>query len=351
MRITIKDIARKAGVSHATVSRALNGHPAIPETTAAPIRRLALEMGYLPSAAARGLKTNRSHVVGVIANRFDDPYFAEVLSGIEHVLRQNGYSLFVASFDQRQDSARDVVRALAEHQVDGVLFVSIAFQSAYADLLAQYELPFALINNQSTEGWHFTVAHDDLAGSRQVVRHLLELGHQRIAYLGNATAGKTNADRLAGFNLEMASAANPAADSVVVNLPGGGIEAGAQGARALLRLDPHPTAVFCFNDLMAIGALRELQGAGVAIPAEMAIAGFDNIPFAALTNPPLTTFDQPKQQIGAAAASLLLEQLSQDGAAQPQQRILCGALRVRESTMGSPLVGQASVLTASSDKP
>lgn len=351
MRITIKDIARKAGVSHATVSRALNGNPAIPEETAAPIRRLALELGYLPSAAARGLKTHRSHVVGVIANRFDDPYFAEVLSGIEDVLRQNGYSLFVASFDQQQDSAGVVVRALAEHQVDGVLFVSIAFQSGFADLLAQYDLPFALINNQSNEAWHFSVAHDDLSGSRQVVRHLLELGHRRIAYLGNAAAGKTNADRLTGFNLEMSVGQDSIPPSVVINLPGGGIEAGAQGARALLRLAPRPTAVFCFNDLMAIGALRELQSAGVGVPAEMAIAGFDNIPFAALTNPPLTTFDQPKQQIGAAAAWLMLEQFSQDGAAQPQQRILCGALRVRESTAGSSLADQASPLTASSLKP
>lgn len=337
MRVTIKDIARQAGVSHATVSRALNGHRAIPERTASHIRQVALEMGYLPSAAARGLKTHRSHVLGVVVSRFDDPYFGEVLRGVEDVLRQNGYSLFVASFDSAQASERDIVRALGEHAVDGVLFLSIAFSAEYAALLQHYDIPWVVINNQSPEDSPCSVAHDDLEGSRQVVRHLLALGHRRIAYLGNGSAGRTHAERLSGFQQELAAAADSQAEGIVITCPGGQVADGIAGAQQLLALPTRPTAVFCFNDLMAIGALTELQRKGFSIPADFSLAGFDNIPFSALTNPPLTTFDQPKRQIGAQAAQVMLDLLTAPPAQPAVRRVLRGHLQVRAST-AAPLI-------------
>ena len=332
MRVTIKDIARKVGVSHATVSRALNAHPAIPESTAAHIRQVALEMGYLPSAAARGLKTHRSHVVGVVVSRFDDPYFGDVLRGVEDVLRKNGYSLFVASFDSAQASERDIVRALGEHAVDGVLFLSIAFSAEYAALLQQYDIPWVVINNQSPDETAFSITHNDLEGSRQVVRHLVTLGHTCIAYMGNVKAGRTNEERLSGFCLELSTAGKGTDSGVVINCRGGEVTDGMRGARELLALQVRPTAIYCFNDLMAIGVLHELQSAGLAVPGDISVAGFDNIPFAALTNPPLTTFDQPRRQIGAEAAQMMLDRLAQPTVAEPVQCVLCGSLQVRAST-------------------
>lgn len=339
MRVTIKDIAKKAGVSHATVSRALNGHHAIPERTAAQIRQVALEMGYYPSAAARGLKTHRSHVLGVVVSRFDDPYFGDVLRGVEDVLRQNGYSLFVASFDSAQASERDIVRALGEHAVDGVLFLSIAFSAEYAALLKQYDIPWVVINNQSLEETDRSVSHDDLEASRQVVRHLVSLGHRCIAYVGNTSAGRTNEERLAGFCLEV-SCAGGTDSGVVINCAGGEVADGVQGVRDLLALPIRPTAVYCFNDLMAIGALAEFQRKGFSVPGDFSLAGFDNIPFSALTNPPLTTFDQPKREIGASAAQMMLDQLMGCSTAEPARRVLRGSLQVRASTAAPVIMGE-----------
>ena len=341
MRVTIKDIARKAGVSHATVSRALNAHPAIPECTAAHIRQVALEMGYLPSAAARGLKTHRSHVLGVVVSRFDDPYFGDVLRGVEDVLRQNGYSLFVASFDSAQASERDIVRALGEHAVDGVLFLSIAFSAEYAALLQQYDIPWVVINNQSPGEAAFSVTHDDLEGSRQVVRHLVALGHACIAYMGNVGAGRTNEERLSGFCLELSAAGKGTDTGVVINCRGGEVSDGIQGARELLALRVRPTAIFCFNDLMAIGVLTELQRKGFSVPGDFSLVGFDNIPFSALTNPPLTTFDQPKRFIGMEAARLLLGLLKQEPDYGEKVKTLKGSLLVRSSTAATQKVPYA----------
>lgn len=328
MRITIKDIAKKAGVSHATVSRALNGHPAIPENTTARVRQIAHEMGYFPSAAARGLKTHRSQVVGVVVSQFDDPYFGDVLRGIENVLRQNNYSLFVSSFDQSGDREREVLLALGEHAVDGVLFLSIAFNSEHATQLLKFGIPWVVINNQAQEDCAYSVSHDDLEGSRQVVRHLIELGHRSIAYVGNCAAGRTNEDRLAGFTLECGGRAR----GIVLNCRNGEVAAGEEGARELLALAERPTAVFFFNDQMAIGGLNELSRAGLSVPADISVVGFDNIPFSALTTPPLTTFDQPKRQLGAEAAQMMLDLLAQPASSESRRQVLCGQVQVRASS-------------------
>jgi LacI family transcriptional regulator len=336
MRVTIKDVAKKAGVSHATVSRALNGHKLIPARTAAEIRRIAEEMGYLPSAAARGLKTNRSHALGVIVSRIDDPYFGEILQGVEEVLQNTGYSLFVSSTHSNSAREGTIVRALGERQVDGVIISSVAFSAENAHQLQKFGMPTVVINNQSGEDYRFSIAHDDLDGSRKVTHHLLSLGHRQIAYISNDQAGRNNQDRLLGFQTEIAAAGLPEQAGIVIHQTGGEIENGAAGIRQLLNLHQVPTAIFCFNDLMGFGALHELRQAGLAVPGDFSVAGFDNIPFSAYTNPGLTTFDQPKHHIGAEAARLMLALLSnQDDSplnGEPVNRLLQGQLLAREST-------------------
>ena len=179
MPVTIKDIAREAGVSHATVSRALNGNPAIPEKTAIAIRELAIEMGYLPSAAARGLKTNRSKVLGVIVSRIDNPYFGEIVQGIEDALQGSGYSIFMASSHQDYAQEKNIIKAFGEHRVDGVIIGSISFNREHVELLKKYDIPIVVINNQSPRVYHNSIAHDDVFGAQQITSHLLGLGHKR----------------------------------------------------------------------------------------------------------------------------------------------------------------------------
>jgi len=335
MPVTIKDIAKKMGVSHTTVSRALNGNQIIPESTAAGIRKAAEEMGYFPSVAARGLKTNHSQVIGTVVSRIDNPYFGEIIQGIENILQQNGYSLFVASSHLDLTNEENIVRAFAEHRVDGVIICSVSFSSQHAEKLAQYDIPIVVVNNESPEEYRCSISHDDVDGASQITHHLLSLGHTRIAYIGNSLAERINQERMQGFYKEMALAGIPEDEYLILSTSGGEIENGIQGMECLLNEKFDPTAVFCFNDLMAIGALNLLNKNGIRVPDDISVAGFDNIAISAYTSPPLTTFDQPKRRIGAEAADMLLNMIqSPDGNQNEGQlsRVLHGILLTREST-------------------
>ena len=338
---TIKDIARRAGVSHSTVSRALRGSPLISEETTRRIRKTATEMGYYPSAVARSLKTNSTQVLGVVVSSIDDPFFGEILQGIEETAQSNGYSLFIAASQSDPSREKRIVKALVEHRVDGVIICSTSFSTGQRRELLANGRPIVVVNNQSTEKHRNSIYHDDMDGSRQVTHHLIELGHRRIAYLGNSQSGRTNLDRLAGFREEMNAAGLAVVDSFIYQVPGGGPENADTALRHFLSLPERPTAIFCYNDMLAIGLLRGLQQAGLHVPKDFSLAGFDNITFSGYTNPPLTTFDQPKRFIGAEAARLILTllQASKNGSRTNQTniRVLKGRLLVRASTAAPPL--------------
>jgi DNA-binding LacI/PurR family transcriptional regulator len=336
LNTTIKDIARYTGVSHSTVSRALRGSALISDATALRIRQAALELGYLPSVAARSLKTNRSQVLGVVVSSLADPFFSEIVQGVEDALQESGYRLFVAVSERDPRREQKIVQAMMEHRVDGVIICSTSFSTEQGRQLSEYGLPIVVINNQAAEDYRYSIYHDDLDGSRQVTRHLIDLGHQRIAYLGNSSSGRTSQDRLNGFQLEMDTAGLPVLEGCIHLEAGGEPEHGLAASYHFLNLPCDPTALVCFNDMMAIGLLKGLQQAGVRVPEEMSITGFDNIVFSAYTRPSLTTFDQPKRFIGAEAARLLLGllQLPLDCQNQPESkiRLLRGRLLVRTST-------------------
>lgn len=336
MPVTIKDIAKHSNVSHSTVSRALHGSPLIAESTVARIRQIALELGYSPSAAARSLKTNRSQALGVILSSVDDPFFGEILQGIEEVAQNSGYSLFIAASQRDPNRERNIVQAMREHSVDGVIICSASFSNAQNSQLHNFGIPIVVVNNQSAEDYRYSIYHDDADGSRQLSRHLIDLGHRRIGYLGNSQSGRTTLDRLSGFKQEMDTRGLPILPGMIHEVAGGGPEDGLAGVAHFLRLDERPTALICFNDMMATGVLKGLSLAGLRVPADFSVTGFDNIVFSAFTNPPLTTFDQPKRFIGAEAANLVLDLLKtpakNDQPEQPKVQMLKGQLLVREST-------------------
>jgi DNA-binding LacI/PurR family transcriptional regulator len=336
MSVTIKDIAKVAGVSHTTVSRALRNHPAISPDTVARIHRIAAEMGYLPSAMARGLKTNRSQALGVILSSIDDPFFSEVLQGIEDVCQSGHYSLFVAASHRDLIREEAIVRAMGERRVDGIIVCSTPFSQEHGQQLRAYGLPIVVINNQAADDYPYSIYHDDQSGSRQVTRHLIDLGHCRIAYLGNAQAGRTTQDRLSGFLEEMLAAGLFVPEAYIFQGSSGQPSGGYEGARYFLSLKIPPTAIVCFNDQMAIGAIRALHDAGVSVPGDCSITGFDNIQTAAYVSPPLTTFDQPKYSLGCEAAHLMLRLLSRPSEELPasgsEVLFLKGHLIVRNST-------------------
>lgn len=335
MAITIKDIAKRAGVSHSTVSRALHGSPLIADETVKRIRQIAVDMGYFPSAAARSLKTNRSHALGVIVSTIDDPFFSEILQGIEEVAREHGYSLLMAASQRNPEREQAIVQDMRERQVDGLIICSASFNTSQQLKFLEFGIPIVVVNNQAAEEYRYSIYHDDVDGSRQITRHLIELGHKRIAYLGNSLSGRTTLDRLDGFRQEMEATGLAVPAEYIHEVPGGSPEYGLAALDHFIDLPQRPTALFCFNDMLAIGMLNGLHAAGILVPEDISVAGFDNIVFSAYTNPPLTTLDQPKRYIGAEAARLILGLLAPLTSEEiPEQKIhrLKGRLLIRQST-------------------
>lgn len=335
MATTIKDIAKITGVSHSTVSRALRGNSLISAETTERIRAAAQEMGYQPSAAARSLKTNRSQVLGVIVNSIDDPFFSEILFGIEDTAQEGGYSLFIAASQRDPVRERKIVQTMLEQRTDGVIICSSSFGAEQGRQLLTYGFPIVVVNHQSAENFNFSIYHDDVDGSRQITQHLISLGHQRIAYLGNSLSGRTTQDRLAGFQIEMQRAGLPVPEEYIYQVAGGDPQNGLDSMQYILSLPNRPTAIVCFNDMLAMGVLKGFSQAGIRVPEDISVTGFDNIIYSAFTTPALTTIDQPKRSIGMEAARLLLDLLNSDpeeSSQTPKVKVLKGNLLVRCST-------------------
>lgn len=332
MGVSIKDIARAAGVSHSTVSRALHGHPAISEATRSRLQALADEMGYSPSAVARGLRTSRTYAVGLVVTHLDDPFLTEVVHGIESLALDTGYSLFLAASHAEPDRELAVAAAFRERRVDGILVSASRVGEQYLPLLAEGRVPIVLINNQHDGRFAFSVSNDDRFGAEQLTAHLIALGHRRIAYLGNQRGGTADRDRYAGYRSALEAAGLPLDPQLVVKGPTGRPPGGEEGVLPLLTIRPRPTAVVCYNDMMALGALHSLKVAGRHVPGDLSVTGFDDVSLAAYADPPLTTFAQPKRELGRLAMQMLLDLM--DG--KPGGHIrLRGQLVVRASTAGA----------------
>ena len=338
MTVTLKDIAKVAGVSHSTVSRALHGNPMIPPATTARIRKLADELGYVPNTVASGLRRTHSKVLGVLVRRIDDAFLAEVLQGIEDVLYAEGYGLFLATSHRDPEREKAIFRTMSERRVDGVIVCSTEVDEEHLRQLGEFGVPTVLINNQAATETAHSVSHDDVAGGRTLTRHLIKLGHSRIAYLGHSRTGRITQDRLEGYKQALCQAGLEFCPEYVAAGPNGTAEGGVIGMSKLLAGEVRSTAIVCFNDIMAIGAMHALQQAGLSVPKECSVTGFDNIPLSQYVNPPLTTFHQPRYELGTEAAEMMLRLLSRKEKSLDSAEIISlrGQLVVRASTAPPP---------------
>jgi DNA-binding LacI/PurR family transcriptional regulator len=335
MPTTIKDIARQAGVAHTTVSRALRDSPLISAKTTERIKTIAEELGYHPSVAARSLKTNRSQALGVIVSNIADPFFSEILQGIDDIAQERGYSLFIAAAQHDWAREKGIVHTMREHRVDGVIICSTPFSTFQSQQLVESGIPIVVVNNQAVEEYRYSIYHDDVDGGRQITRHLIDLGHTSIAFLGNSFSQRATTARLSGFKQEMEAAGLFIPEEYIHHEAGGEPANGIAGLDYFLDSSEFPTAIICFNDMMAIGVLKGLQQAHIDVPERCSVTGFDNITFSAYTNPTLTTFDQPKRYLGEEAARLILGMLDiNSGVVIPKSKCLTikGRLLIRNST-------------------
>lgn len=326
---SIKDIARAAGVSHSTVSRALQGSSQVSAATAARIRKIADEAGYRPSAAARSLVVGRSNTIGVVVTNIADPFVAGVVSGIEDMAEQHGYSVFLANSHADPQRELRVVRSFEERRVDGIIVTSSRVGALYVPVMERLRVPVVLLNNQHPSEFVHSVLIDNLGASYEATRHLVELGHCRIAYIGDRSGHQSDTERLAGYRRALEEAAIKVEPALAVagdGAPEGGEDAMAQ----LLSLPERPTAVFCYNDMTALGAMRRIRASGLRIPQDVSVVGFDDLYLSQYLEPPLTTVRQPMRQMGRMAMETLLHIF--DGPHSTHNLRVEGQLIVRRST-------------------
>jgi len=337
MRVSIKDIAKAAGVSHPTVSRALSDSPLISEETKARIRRLAQEMGYSPNALARGLVTRQTWSVGVVVTTIADPFVAEIVQGIEATAHDAGYAVILCSSGAVPEREIAAVEMLRTKRVDGVIVTSSRVGALYLEHLERIGVPIVLINNHNEQSgrYTFTVSVDNRHGGWLATRHLVQLGHRRIGYVSGPANHSSDLDRLAGYRQALIEAGiEPDAAWVV---PGNGRPDGGERALRLLQSIGEPlSAVFCYNDMTAIGLVHAARRAGLSVPRDLAVVGFDDILFASYFYPPLTTIAQPRVEMGQQAMRMMLTLITarQGGDEGLTNVVVQGKLIVRASTVG-----------------
>ena len=328
MPVTIKDIARAAGVSHTTVSRALKNHPAISRETTQRIQQLARQMGYIPSAVAQSLLSRQTRTIGMVITTIADPFVVKVVEGVEQVAQAANYSVFLATSHNNPDQEVAIVETLHRRRVDAIIVTSSRVGSLYSLQLDQIQVPIVLINNNEEGEYLYSVAVDDEQGAILAVQHLLSLGHRRIGYVGVNNRPKANRSRLSGYEQALTQAGLKV-DPTLIIYPDGenDIQTGQTSLQNLLAAQA--TAIFCFNDVVAIGLLTACRRQGVIVPDQLSVVGFDNIEPATYVAPPLTTVAQPLLALGQRAMEMTLDLLAGH---ETQDQLLSCQLITRQST-------------------
>jgi LacI family transcriptional regulator len=303
--ITIADVAARAGVSKTTVSRVLNGRGELDQETAARVRRVIEHLGYVPSARAVGLARGRTCIVGMLVPSLTWPWMGEVLQGVVDVVESAGYGLLLFTCNQGEESIRQFASQVSAQSFEGLLVIEPEGTLDYIADLHRGGLPVVLIDDRGHQRPFPSVATTNRSGGEAAARHLLELGRRRPLVITGIEAFGCTQQRLAGFAETYAAAGLPLEPQLVVEgdftfdlgrtVVKGRIEAG-------IEFD----AVFAHNDLSAGGAMKAIREAGRTVPDDVAVVGFDDIPYAAHTEPPLTTVHQPMREMGEAAARMLM---------------------------------------------
>jgi LacI family transcriptional regulator len=320
-RVTIRQLARLSGVSIGTVSRALNGYTDVNPETRERIMRLARELDYTPSASARSLVTQRSHVVGVFLDTGEGhpdvqhPFFHEVLGGLKSRVGAGGFDLLLFASERPGNGygPHSYLKRARHHSVEGVVMMGLDAEDPELRRLARAELPCVGVDMQVEGPATEVVMSDNVDGAEQAVRHLHALGHRRIATITGMIESRPGIDRLRGFRAALQELGLAYRDEYVA-YGDFYFESGRAATARLLALPEPPTAIFAAADLTALGAIRAATEAGLSVPGDLSVVGYDDIQIAPHVNPPLTTVRQDKFGLGVAAANALIDLI--DGASE-----------------------------------
>jgi LacI family transcriptional regulator len=328
--ITIRHIALHADVSVTTVSHVINATRFVSDEARARVLSAIEELKYVPSAVARSLKNNRTHTIGMMIPNSSNPYFAEIIRGIEDTCFEAGFNVILCNSDDDPKKQGQYIRVLTEKQVDGLIVLSSGGDDELGEHLRHAGMPQVLVDREVEHLNADLVEVNHESGGYLATRHLLELGHRRIACITGPLPLSSAAQRLAGHRRALEEAGLKPQASLLHESDF--TSAGGHAAmQALLALRQRPTAVFACNDLMAFGAISAAAAAGLSLPKDLSLIGFDDIALACHSNPPLTTVAQPKHRMGTLAARLLLERIG-DRERAHQREILQPELCLRQST-------------------
>jgi len=325
LAVTIKEVAARARVSVATVSRVLNGKGPVREDTWRRVLDVAQDMRYVPHGVARSLSTRRSNTIGVVLPDLYGEFFSEVIRGIDVAARRDGYHLLLSG-SHSETSEMSAVLAAVRGRVDGLIVMSPDVEASALCASLPEGTPVVLLNCLTKDGCAITI--DNYGGAYQMVRHLTALGHRRIAFIAGPARNVDACERLRGYRDAMHRFVTR--QTAALEFPGEfNEETGFEAGKRILELSPRPTAIFAANDAMAIGAMYALRSADTDVPAEIAVAGFDDIPIARYVYPPLTTVSVAIAELGRRSFEMLLKVI-ENGPGQKQET-LPATLLIRES--------------------
>ena len=305
---TIRDVAKIAKVSTSTVSHVVNDTRFVNPETREKVLHAMKKLDYRPNRVARSLRNRQTLTLGIIVPNSANPYFAEVLVGIERICFDLGYNIIIGNANDDPERELSYLNVLLSRQVDGVLLISTGAYKESLELLATYNIPVVLVDRSSQSDDVDEILTANKQGGLLATRHLLQLGHTRIGCITGPSLLTPGAERVAGYYDALKAAGIPV-DEKLVKSGNFDHESGYRACRDLLAEEFPPTAIFAGNDLMAVGVLCAIHEANMCVPADISVIGFDDIPLASYSVPRLTTISQPSHQLGQAAVECLIDRL------------------------------------------
>jgi LacI family transcriptional regulator len=331
---TIREVAESAGVSYATVSHVINNTRLVSQETRNRVLAAMESLNYRPNALARSLRQGKTNTLGLVLPDSANPFFAEISRSIEDEAFKKGYSVFLCNTELDTQRELFYVDVLSKKQVDGIIFVAAGDQADSLEFLVGRNMPVVMVDRNVPNVEIDAVLTDNQLGGYLATRHLLELGHRRIACISGPSSITPSAERMIGYRKALEEA-GVGYDERLILRGDYHAQSGMEITHSILKMNPRPTAIFALNDLMALGALRAAAEAGCSVPGDLAVVGYDDLEIARFANPPLTTIAQPKKEIGVRAIELLVDRISQKGRP-PSRLVLPPELIVRRSTQPVP---------------
>lgn len=331
--MTIREVAERAGVGIATVSRTLHNSTQVSPETAARVRRAMQELGYRPNTNAQSLVSGRSRMLGLVVSDITNPFFPELIQGFQDVAQQNGYDVFISSTGYNSSRMAHYVGRMIERTVDGVAIMTSELDPSVAAQFANRNVPLVFLDVGKPGAGISNIRVDYAGGITEAVEHLRGLGHRQIAFISGPGELKSARERRAAF----LKALLDAGQQEVVEEGNHKVDGGLRAITKLLERGRVPSAVLCSNDLTAIGALHGIRAAGLHVPDDISVVGFDDIAMAEFTEPPLTTVRLSRSEIAQLACDALLESINAGG--QGTEFRLRTQLVIRRSTAAAPRAG------------